>query len=49
MTGHKISRDFYIRDVLEVVPDLLGKDILLRLGDETFIKQQITDVEAYRG
>ena len=49
MTKHKISRDFYIRDVLEVVPDLLGKDIVLRLDDGTLIRQQITDVEAYRG
>jgi len=49
MTGHKISRNFYIRDVLEVVPDLLGKDIVLRLDDGTLIRQQITDVEAYRG
>jgi DNA-3-methyladenine glycosylase len=48
MTGQKISRDFYVRDVLEVVPDLLGKDIVLRLGDGTFIRRQITEVEAYR-
>jgi len=49
MTGQKLSHDFYIRDVLEVVPELLGKDIVLRLNDETFIKHQITEVEAYRG
>ena len=49
MQGFKISRDFYIRDVLEVAPDLLGKDIVLRLDDGIFIRQQITDVEAYRG
>ena len=49
MTGQKLSRDFYIRDVLELVPDLLGKDIVLRLDDGAFIRRQITDVEAYRG
>ena len=49
MSGHKISRDFYIRDVLEVAPDLLGKYIVLRLDNETFIRHQITEVEAYRG
>jgi len=49
MSIQKITRDFYLRDVLEVVPDLLGKDIVLRLDDETFIRRQITEVEAYRG
>jgi DNA-3-methyladenine glycosylase len=49
MTGYKISRNFYTRDVLEVAPELLGKDIVLRLGDGTFVRQQITEVEAYRG
>ena len=49
MTGRRISRDFYTRDVLEVAPDLLGKDIVLRLADGTFIRRQITDAEAYRG
>ena len=49
MSGYKISHDFYVRDVLEVVPELLGKDIVVRLGDGTFIRRQITDVEAYRG
>ena len=49
MQGDKISRDFYVRDVLEVAPLLLGKDIVLRLDDETFIRRQITEVEAYRG
>ena len=49
MSVQKITRDFYLRDVLEVVPDLLGKDIVLRLGDGTFIRQQIIEVEAYRG
>jgi len=49
MQGCKISRDFYTRDVLEVAPELLGKDIVLRLDNGTFIRRQIADVEAYRG
>ena len=49
MSIQKITRDFYLRDVLEVVPDLLGKDIVLRLDNETFIRRHITEVEAYRG
>jgi len=49
MQGRKISCDFYTRDVLEVAPDLLGKDIVLRLDDGTFSRYQITEVEAYRG
>ena len=49
MSELKISREFYVRDVLEVAPELLGKDIVVRLDDGTFIRRQITDVEAYRG
>lgn len=49
MHGSKISHDFYVRDVLEIAPELLGKDIVLRLDNGTFIRRQITDVEAYRG
>ncbi|MDR2887247.1 MAG: DNA-3-methyladenine glycosylase [Bacteroidales bacterium] len=48
-SGHKICRSFYTRDVLEVAPDLLGKDIVLRLDNGTFIRHQVTDVEAYSG
>ena len=49
MTVQKISRNFYTRDVLEVAPELLGKDIVLRLADGTIVRHQITEVEAYRG
>lgn len=47
--GKKLSRDFYIRDVLEVAPDLPGKTIVIRLFDDTVGRFQITEVEAYRG
>lgn len=45
----KICRNFYTRDVLEVAPDLIGKDIVLHLNHGTTVRHQITDVEAYRG
>jgi DNA-3-methyladenine glycosylase len=45
----RICRDFYIRDVLEVAPDLIGKNLILKLPDHTFACYQIADVEAYRG
>ena len=47
--GKKIDRDFYIRDVLEVAPDLPGKNLVLRLPDRSLVRLRITEVEAYRG
>ena len=47
--GVKILREFYLRDVLEVAPDLIGKNIVMRVDDETLIRRQITEVEAYKG
>lgn len=47
--GKRLSIDFYIRDVLEVAPDLIGKNMIIRLADNTIGSFQITDVEAYRG
>ena len=50
MTGEKrLSREFYIRDVLEVAPEMLGKNMVVRLPDDTYGKFQVTEVEAYRG
>ena len=48
-TGTRLSREFYIRDVLDVAPELLGKNMIVRLPDNTFGKYQVTEVEAYRG
>lgn len=45
----RLKRDFYIRDVLEVAPDLIGKYIVLGRKDGTFEKFLISEVEAYRG
>ena len=47
--GKKIDRDFYIRDVLEVAPDLPGKNLVLRLPDRSLGRFRITEVEAYKG
>jgi DNA-3-methyladenine glycosylase len=48
-SGYRLSRDFYIRDVLEVAPDIIGKNIIIMLKDNSFARYQVTDVEAYRG
>jgi len=47
--GCRISRDFYTRDVLEVAPDVIGKNLYMRLQDNSFTSYRITEVEAYRG
>lgn len=47
--GKRLSTDFYIRDVLEVAPDLIGKNMIIRLADNTIGSFKVTDVEAYRG
>jgi DNA-3-methyladenine glycosylase len=45
----KYDRSFYIRDVLDVAPELPGKNLVLRNADGSFGKFKITEVEAYRG
>jgi DNA-3-methyladenine glycosylase len=47
--GKKLTREFYIRDVLEVAPELPGKSLVIRLTDGTYSKFIVTEVEAYRG
>lgn len=44
----RLTKDFFCRDVLEVAPDLLGKNLVRKTGrfPERF---EITEVEAYRG
>lgn len=49
MCGTRLGREFYIRDVLAVAPDLPGKILVTRGRDGSFIRSQITEVEAYRG
>ncbi len=44
----RLGRDFYTRDVLSVAPELLGKILVCRVGEE-LIRYRITETEAYRG
>jgi len=48
-SGERLSRDFYIRDVLEVAPELPGKNMVVRLPDGSIGRFRVTEVEAYRG
>ena len=47
--GKRLSRDFYTRDVLDVAPDLLGKNLVIKLHEGSAGRFRITEVEAYRG
>lgn len=44
----KLSKEFYLQDVLKVAPLLLGKKIVLQQNNQ-YTKHIITEVEAYRG
>jgi DNA-3-methyladenine glycosylase len=48
-TGEKLSRDFFVRDVLFVAPELVGKILVIRTGKNTCKRFMITETEAYRG
>ncbi|MDE6425667.1 MAG: DNA-3-methyladenine glycosylase [Ruminococcus sp.] len=45
----KITEDFFRRDCLTVAPELIGKILVRKLPDGTFIKERISETEAYRG
>ena len=45
----RLGSDFYRRDVLEVAPDLIGKDLLRVYPDGKTFRYMITEAEAYRG
>ena len=45
----KLGEDFYRRDVLDVAPDLLGKILVRKFDENTIIRSQIIETEAYRG
>jgi len=50
MDIHKrLSGDFFIRDVLEVAPELIGKDLIIRQDGGSIMRFMITETEAYRG
>jgi DNA-3-methyladenine glycosylase len=45
----RLTREFYIRDVLEVAPDLICKYLVIRLAEGSLKRFIVTEVEAYRG
>lgn len=45
----RLPKDFFLRDVLEVAPDLIGKILVRRFQDGRTQKYRITETEAYRG
>ena len=49
MAGLRLMRDFYIRDVLEVAPELIGKILVIKSGENIHGRYLVTEVEAYRG
>jgi len=49
MAGARLQKDFYIRDVLVVAPEIIGKNLVIRLDDDTSGRYRVTEVEAYRG
>jgi DNA-3-methyladenine glycosylase len=49
MTAIRLQREFFIRDVLDVAPELIGKNIVVRLSDGKYGRFSVTEVEAYKG
>ena len=47
--GRLLPLDFFLRDVLEVAPSLLGKLLARQFDDGRIERYPITEVEAYRG
>ena len=48
MRAQKLKREFFTRDVLIVAPELLGKILVSRVGEE-LLYYRIAETEAYRG
>ncbi len=44
----RLTKDFFLRDVLQVAPDLIGKQLVVA-NKNNIARYLITDVEAYRG
>jgi len=47
--GRLLSPGFFLRDVLEVAPALIGKKLVRRFEDGRIERYRITETEAYRG
>lgn len=48
-SGERLLREFFVRDVLEVAPDMVGKRMVVKLESGSYGRFMITEVEAYRG
>jgi DNA-3-methyladenine glycosylase len=49
MDNLHLNTTFFLRDVLEVAPALLGKTLIRKFDDGTIRRFTITETEAYRG
>ncbi len=49
LPGLRLSREYYIRDVLDVAPEMIGKILVIRSEDLGLRRLLVTEVEAYRG
>ena len=49
MTAFRLDSSFFVRDVLEVAPALIGKLLVRRYDDGSIRKFTIAETEAYRG
>ncbi len=49
MKNKRLTKDFFIREVLDVAPELLGKELIRKYEDGSVRKFIITETEAYRG
>jgi DNA-3-methyladenine glycosylase len=47
--GKRLPEDFFIRDVLNAAPELIGKILVISTDDGGLRKYMITETEAYRG
>lgn len=47
--AERLDKSFFLRDVLEVAPEMLGKVIVRKFEDNHIEKFAITEVEAYSG
>jgi DNA-3-methyladenine glycosylase len=49
MDNFRLNTEFFLRDVLEVAPALLGKTLVRKYDDQTIRRFVIVETEAYRG
>lgn len=45
----RLPRNFFIRDVLQVAPELIGKSLVIKTEKDLIHRFVITETEAYRG